>query len=132
MRLTQHTEIDSLVTPVARGMPAMAIAPAQRAANLPDVRVYPGSGKNAMPSFAHERAMRMITEILIRLFSPVHLVATNLSILLDRADWRRHLTPDLLLTFDAGELDPVYGVPRRQYRLWDEVGPPDLVLEAAS
>src|SRR5581483_2723558 len=28
--------------------------------------------------------------------------------------------------------DPVYGVLRRQYRLWDEQKPPDLVFELAS
>ncbi|HVC82633.1 MAG TPA: Uma2 family endonuclease [Chloroflexota bacterium] len=51
---------------------------------------------------------------------------------LDEHNLRRHLTPDVFVARGVGELDPVYGILRRQYRLWDEGKVPDLVYEGAS
>lgn len=99
---------------------------------LPDIRNYPTGASNVMPSLAHERARTKILEILIDLYAPESLVAPELAILRDPRDWRDHLVPDILVALGAGEMDPIYGVLRRQYRLWDEQGPPDLVIELAS
>jgi hypothetical protein len=59
-------------------------------------------------------------------------VAVELMMLLDPRNWNRHLTPDVFVARGVGALDPVYGVLRRQYRLWDERRVPDLVYEGAS
>ncbi|MGH2388424.1 MAG: Uma2 family endonuclease, partial [Chloroflexota bacterium] len=51
---------------------------------------------------------------------------------LDEHNLRRHLTPDVFVARGVGEFDPVYGIPRAQYRLWEEGRVPDLVYEGAS
>jgi Uma2 family endonuclease len=99
---------------------------------LPDVRDYPEGESNVMPSLAHERARTKILEILLDLYAPTSLVALELAILRDPHNWRDHLVPDILVALGAGEIDPMYHVLRRQYRLWDEDGPPHLVIEFAS
>lgn len=85
-----------------------------------------------MPSTQHERAQRTVAMILEAVAAPDDIVSVELMILLDARNWRRHLTPDVFLARGVGPLDPVYGVPRRQYRLWDEGTMPDLVYEGAS
>jgi Uma2 family endonuclease len=85
-----------------------------------------------MPSFAHDEA-RTVARTLLRTVLPSQdLVVGELAIVWDRRDLRRHLVPDLMVALDVGELDPVYAVKRLQYRIWDEQGPPDLVVEFAS
>lgn len=111
----------------------MASAPFRRPGEpLPDVSIYPVGGRHVIPSFAHERARDVTHDTLRSLYSPRSLVATELAVMWDPNDLRAHLLPDLFVALDAGELDPVYGVLRNQYRIWHEVGPPDLVLEMAS
>lgn len=85
-----------------------------------------------MPSLAHERARLIIVELLLSLLAPGSLVAVELAVLWNPRDFRDHLLPDIMVALGAGEHDPVYGVLRKQYRIWDEAGPPDLVIELAS
>jgi Uma2 family endonuclease len=99
---------------------------------LPDISIYPQGVIQAMPSFAHERARQVAAEALRRLLAPESLVAVELAVLRDPHNLRNYVQPDLLVVLGGGEIDPVYGVLRRQYRLWDEEKPPDLVLELAS
>jgi hypothetical protein len=103
-----------------------------RPEGMRDLSEYPIGGSNAMPSFLHGRTLLTIEEVLIRLLAPESLVARELLVMKNPHNLRDNLLPDLLVKLGAGELDPVYGVPRNQYRNWDEGGPPDLVLEAAS
>jgi hypothetical protein len=74
----------------------------------------------------------MIFNILRSLLAPASFVAQDVAILRDPRDYRDHLMPDVFVVLGAGETDPVYGVIRRQYRLWHEAKPPDIVIEAAS
>jgi hypothetical protein len=74
----------------------------------------------------------MIFNILRSLFAPASFVAQDVAILRDPLDHRDHLMPDVFVVLGAGEIDPVYGVIRRQYRLWHEANPPDIVIEASS
>lgn len=99
---------------------------------LPPLTAYPRGDFKPMPSFQHDRALFYTEALLIGLFAPESLVSHDLMILRDPHNWRDHVMPDILVALGAGELDPVYGVPRHQYRLWDEAGPPDMVIEAAS
>ncbi|HEY8283167.1 MAG TPA: Uma2 family endonuclease [Chloroflexota bacterium] len=85
-----------------------------------------------MPSTEHGRAQRAMASILEGILPEDDIVAVELMLLLDRHNLTHHLTPDLFVAFGVGPLDPVYGVLRRQYRLWDEGHVPDLVYEAAS
>ncbi|HXT35111.1 MAG TPA: Uma2 family endonuclease [Chloroflexota bacterium] len=85
-----------------------------------------------MPSTEHGRSQRVMCSILEGILPEDDIVAVELMMLLDRYNWNRHLTPDLFVALGVGPLDPVYGVLRRQYRLWDEGHVPDLVYEAAS
>ncbi len=85
-----------------------------------------------MPSFAHDEA-RTIARALLRTVLPTQdLVVGELAIVWNPRDLRMHLVPDLMVARGAGDLDPVYGVKRLQYRIWAEKGPPDLVVEFAS
>jgi Uma2 family endonuclease len=85
-----------------------------------------------MPSFAHDEA-RTIARALLRTVLPAEdLVVGELAIVWNPRDLRLHLVPDLMVARGAGELDPAYGFKRLQYRIWDENGPPDLVVEFAS
>jgi Uma2 family endonuclease len=110
----------------------MATMPSRVAPHLPNIRDYPQSGNRTMPSTQHERAQRTVAMILEAVIASDDIVSVELMILLDAQNWRRHLTPDVFLARGVGPLDPVYGVPRRQYRLWDEGKMPDLVYEGAS
>ncbi len=110
----------------------MATMPSRVASHRPDIRDYPQSGNRTMPSTQHERAQRTVAMLLEAVVAPDDTVAVELMILLDARNWRRHLTPDVFLARGVGPLDPVYEVPRRQYRLWDEGKMPDLVYEGAS
>ena len=110
----------------------MATVPVRLAPGFPDIRDYPQSGNRTMPSTQHERAQRTVAMILEEVVAPDDIVSVELMILLDARNWRRHLTPDVFLARGVGALDPVYKVPRRQYRLWDEGTMPDLVYEGAS
>jgi Uma2 family endonuclease len=99
---------------------------------LPDIHIYPIGASHIMPSFAHDEA-RTVARALLRAALPSQdLVVGELAIVWDRRDLRHHLVPDLMVALGAGELDPVYGVKRLQYRIWAEQGPPDLVVEFAS
>ncbi len=85
-----------------------------------------------MPSTQHQRAQRTVALLLEDILPPEDVVGEELMILLDEHNLRRHLTPDVFVACGVGEFDPVYGVPRRQYRLWAEGKIPDLVYEGAS
>jgi Uma2 family endonuclease len=85
-----------------------------------------------MPSTQHQRAQRTVALLLEDILPPEDVVGEELMILLDEHHLRRHLTPDVFVARGVGEFDPVYGVPRRQYRLWAEGKVPDLVYEGAS
>ena len=99
---------------------------------LPDIHIYPIGASHTMPSFAHDDA-RTVARALLRTVLPARdLVVGELAIVWDPDDLRRHLVPDLMVALGAGEIDPVYGVKRLQYRIWQEQGPPDLVVEFAS
>jgi Uma2 family endonuclease len=110
----------------------MATIPVRLAPGFPDIRDYPQSGNRTMPSTQHERAQRTAAMLLEAVVAPDDIVAVELMILLDAGHLRRHLTPDVFVARGVGELDPIYDVPRQQYRLWDEGKVPDLVYEGAS
>jgi Uma2 family endonuclease len=110
----------------------MATVPVRLAPGFPDIRDYPQSGNRTMPSTLHERAQRTVAMLLEAIVAPDDIVAVELMVLLDAGNWRRHLTPDVFVALGVSALDPVYSVPRRQYRLWDEGKVPDLVYEGAS
>jgi Uma2 family endonuclease len=106
--------------------------PVRLAPGFPDIRDYPMSGNRTMPSTQHERAQRTVAILLEEIIAPDDIAPVELMMLLDPTNWRRHLTPDVFLARGVGEFDPIYGVPRRQYRIWDEGKVPDLVFEGAS
>ena len=110
----------------------MATMPIRVAPGVPDIREYPVSGNRPMPSTQHQRAQRTVALLLEDIAPPEDVVGEELMILLDEHNLRRHLTPDVFVARGVGEFDPVYGVLRRQYRLWDEGKVPDLVYEGAS
>jgi Uma2 family endonuclease len=110
----------------------MATMPVRLVPGFPDIRDYPQSGNRTMPSTQHERAQRTVAMLLVEIVAPDDIVPVELMMLLDAKNWRRHLTPDVFLARGVGELDPIYGVPRRQYRIWDEGKVPELVYEGAS
>ena len=110
----------------------MATLPAQRRSDLPDISIYPVSGNRTMPSTQHQRAQRGVALSLEAVVPPEDVVGEELMLVLDRTNLNRHLTPDVFLARGVGEFDPVYGVLRFQYRLWDEGKVPDLVYEGAS
>jgi Uma2 family endonuclease len=99
---------------------------------LPDIHIYPVGASHTMPSFAHDEARTVARNLLRAVLPSQDLVVGELAIVWDRRNLRRHLVPDLMVALGAGELDPVYGVKRLQYRIWAEQGPPDLVVEFAS
>jgi Uma2 family endonuclease len=100
--------------------------------SLPDVHIYPVGAFRTMPSVAHEQARAQTTALLRSVASATDLVASELAVLFNMHDLRDHLVPDILVALDVGELDPAYGILRRQYRIWDEGKPPDLIVEYAS
>jgi Uma2 family endonuclease len=110
----------------------MATMPIRLAPGFPDIGEYPVSGNRPMPSTQHQRAQRTVALPLEDILPPEDVVGEELMILLDEHHLRRHLTPDVFVARGVGEFDPVYAVPRRQYRLWDEGKVPDLVYEGAS
>jgi Uma2 family endonuclease len=85
-----------------------------------------------MPSYAHDQARLIAHNLLDSVLTAEDLVVGELAIVWDPHDLRHHLVPDLMVALGAGELDPAYGFKRLQYRIWDEKGPPDLVVEFAS
>ncbi|HVA89078.1 MAG TPA: Uma2 family endonuclease [Chloroflexota bacterium] len=85
-----------------------------------------------MPSTQHQRAQQGVATILEQVLPAEDVVAVELMLLLDPANWNRHLTPDVFVARGVGALDPVYGEPRLQYRIWDEGRAPDLIYEGAS
>lgn len=94
---------------------------------------YPDRGNTAMASTLHERAWRVALDVLETRLPPDALVAGELSPYPQRNNTQFFRIPDLLITLGAGERDPVTDTPGRvSYRMWDEVGPPDLVMEFAS
>jgi hypothetical protein len=99
---------------------------------LPDVHIFPVGAFRTMPSVAHEQARAMTTALLRSVRPTADLVASELAVLFDPHDLREHLVPDILVALGVGELDPAYGILRRQYRIWDEGKPPDLIVEFAS
>ncbi len=111
---------------------AMATMPVRLAPGVPDIGEYPVSGNRPMPSTQHQRAQRTAALLLEDILPPEDVVGEELMILLDAHNLRRHLTPDVFVARGVGEFDPVYGLPRRQYRIWDEGKVPDLVYEGAS
>ncbi len=85
-----------------------------------------------MPSYAHDQARFVAHNLLDSVLTDQDLVVGELAIVWDPHDLRHHLVPDLMVALGAGELDPVYDLKRLQYRIWEEAGPPDLVVEFAS
>lgn len=85
-----------------------------------------------MPSVAHEQARTQTIGLVRTVAPPDDLVAGELAVLWDPRDLREHLMPDLMVARGVGQMDPVYGILRRQYRIWDEGKPPDLIAEFAS
>ena len=57
---------------------------------------------------------------------PNALVAYDLAVLFEEGNPRALVSPDVVVSLDAGRQD------RGSYKLWKEPGPPDLVLEALS
>jgi Uma2 family endonuclease len=100
--------------------------------SLPDVHIYPVGAFRTMPSVAHELARTLTTAQLRSVAPPAALVASELAVLFNPHDLRDHLVPDILVALGVGDLDPAYGILRRQYRIWDEGKPPDLIVEFAS
>jgi Uma2 family endonuclease len=99
---------------------------------VPDVHIYPEGQFRTMPSMAHERARTLTTALLGSVAAPTDLMASELALLWNPRDLREHLVPDILVALGVGDLDPVYGILRRQYRAWDEGKVPDLIVEYAS
>ena len=93
---------------------------------------YPDRGNTVRASTAHERARRVALDVLETHLPPDTLVAVNLSLYPRQDIPRLFRIPDLLMALGAGAEDPVLGEPRLSYQMWDEVGPPDLVMEFAS
>jgi len=99
---------------------------------LREVERYPDRGNTAMASMAHEEARAVIKDVL-RTNLPVDtLVAVELNLYPEQGNAQFFRIPDLLVTLGAGADDPRMGGLRVSYRMWDEVGPPDLVMEFAS
>jgi hypothetical protein len=99
---------------------------------LPAITAYPVGEFRPMPSVAHEEARALTFDLLRAVAPPSDLVARELAILPDEHDWRRFVQPDIMVAHGVGQPDPVYGVLRRQYRIWHEHTCPELVLEFAS
>ncbi|HXT35051.1 MAG TPA: Uma2 family endonuclease [Chloroflexota bacterium] len=93
---------------------------------------YPIGPRRPMASLKHDRARQTTMNLLLSLLAPTHLVASELLIMFNPRNLRAHLTPDMMVSLDAGEGDPLYEDKRRQYRIWDEGKPPELVIELAS
>ncbi|HVA91759.1 MAG TPA: Uma2 family endonuclease [Chloroflexota bacterium] len=93
---------------------------------------YPIGPRRPMASLNHDRARQTAMNLLLSLLAPTHLVASELLIMFNSRDLRAHLTPDMMVSLDAGEDDPRYEDKRLQYRIWDEGKPPELVIELAS
>jgi len=110
----------------------MVTQPAHSMRDVLDITAYPQSGNRPMASTQHQRAQRTLALLLEDIVPVADVVGEELMIVLDPMDMRRHLTPDVFLARGVGELDPVFGVLRRQYRLWHECKVPDLVYEGAS
>lgn len=93
---------------------------------------YPIGPRRPMASLKHDRARQTAMNLLLALLAPTHLAASELLIMFDPRNRRAHLTPDMMVSLDVGEDDPRYEDKRRQYRIWDEGKPPELVIELAS
>lgn len=85
-----------------------------------------------MASMAHEEARAVIKDVLRTNLPADTLVAVELNLYPERGNAQFSRIPDLLVTLGAGADDPRTGRLRVSYRMWDEVGPPDLVMEFAS
>ena len=85
-----------------------------------------------MASMAHEEARAVIKDVLRTNLPADTLVAVELNLYPERGNAQFFRIPDLLVTLEAGADDPRMGGLRVSYRMWDEVGPPDLVMEFAS
>jgi len=110
----------------------MVTQPAHSMRDVLDITAYPQSGNRPMASTQHQRAQRTLALLLEDIVPVADVVGEELMIVLDSVDMRRNLTPDVFLARGVGELDPIFGVLRRQYRLWHEGKVPDLVYEGAS
>ena len=93
---------------------------------------YPDRGNTVMPTVAHEVARLVARDVLATSLEPEALVAVELIRYLRYGDPKRFLVPDVLVALGAGQEDPVRGGRRHVYWIWDEGGPPDLVIELAS
>jgi len=69
---------------------------------------YPIGPRRPMASLRHERAHQTTMSLLLSLFAPTHLVANELLIMFNPRNLRAHLTPDMMVSLDAGEDDPCY------------------------
>ena len=97
-----------------------------------EVERYPDRGNTAMASMVHEEARAVIKDVLRTNLPADALVAVELNLYPERGNAQFFRIPDLLVTLGAGADDPRIGGLRVSYRMWDEVGPPDLVMEFAS
>ena len=97
-----------------------------------EVERYPDRGNTAMASMVHEEARAVIKDVLRTNLPADALVAVELNLYPERGNAQFFRIPDLLVTLGAGADDPRIGGLRVSYRVWDEVGPPDLVMEFAS
>jgi Uma2 family endonuclease len=97
-----------------------------------DVRMYPVSERKTMPSDQHGRAILLLYLILQALLPDDVYVAFEVAVLYDRRNLRKHRTPDLFIAFGVGQNDPMTGKLRRQYRVWHEGKPPEVVVELSS
>ena len=93
-----------------------------------EVERYPDRGLTAAASMAHEQACSVIKDVLRTNLSPEHVIAGKLNFYPERGNVEHFRLPDVMVTLSAGEWDPVVGGLRVTYRVWDEVGPPDLVM----
>ena len=109
-----------------------APAPAPALERRLDAARYPDRGNTVMPTVAHEVARLVARDVLATGLEPDAFVAVELTLYLQHGDPKRFLIPDVLVALGRGQADPVRGGRRHVYRIWDEGGPPDLVIELAS
>ena len=109
-----------------------APAPAPARERRLEAARYPDRGNTVMPTVAHEVARLVARDVRATRLEPSAFVAVELTLYLRYGDPKRFLIPDVLVALGRGQADPVQGGRRHVYRIWDEGGPPDLVIELAS
>jgi len=97
-----------------------------------EVERYPDRGLTTVASMAHEQACSVIKDVLRTNLPPEHPNGGKLNFYPEWGNVEHFRLPDVMVRLGAGEWDPVMGGLRVTYRVWDEVGPPQLGMEFPS